>query len=98
MSPDDQRRWIDPRHFEVVEVHVMPERQRRGIGRLLIGALLDGLDVPFALLSTDEGNERARAFYAAMGWREIVSGVDLSSPRGPYVVLARELTSVPSAR
>jgi ribosomal protein S18 acetylase RimI-like enzyme len=91
MTADQQERWLDPRHFEVVELHVHPDRQRRGVGRRLLDALLDGLELPFALLSTDEANARGRAFYRALGWHEIASGVDLSSPRGPYVIFARDL-------
>jgi ribosomal protein S18 acetylase RimI-like enzyme len=76
-----------------VELHVRPDHQSRGIGRRLLGALLHGLDVPHALLSTAESNVRGRAFYAANGWREILAGVDLGSWRGSYVVLAKELPS-----
>ena len=91
MTAAQQAEWLNRPHFEVVELHVRPDRQRRGIGRRLLSALLDGVDMPFALLSTDEGNVRARAFYGQLGWVEIVQGVDLSSPRGPYVILARRL-------
>jgi len=91
MTPAQAAEWLDRPHFEVVELHVRPDRQRRGIGRRLLDALIDGVDLPFALLSTDEGNAQARAFYKGLGWIEIVHGVDLSSPRGPYVILALRL-------
>jgi ribosomal protein S18 acetylase RimI-like enzyme len=91
MSDDEQARWLNPRHFEVVELHVHPDHQRRGIGARLLRALLDDLDVPFALLSTAASNVRGRAFYRREGWTEIAPSVDLSSARGPYVVLARDL-------
>jgi hypothetical protein len=57
----------------------------------LLADLTAGLKLPHALLSTDEGNSRARSFYAALGWQEILGGVDLSSTRGTYVILARAL-------
>jgi ribosomal protein S18 acetylase RimI-like enzyme len=93
MTAAQQAEWLDRPHFEVVELHVRPDRQRRGIGRRLLETLLEGIDLPFALLSTDEGNESARAFYRQLGWVEIVRGVDLASPRGPYVILARQLAT-----
>ena len=91
MTAEEQARWLDARHFEVVELHVHPDHQGRGIGARLLSALLDGLDVPFALLSTEVNNVGARAFYRREGWTEIVPSVDMSSPRGPFVVLARDL-------
>jgi ribosomal protein S18 acetylase RimI-like enzyme len=91
MTGAQQAEWLDRAHFEVVELHVRPDRQRHGIGRRLLEALLSGIDLPFALLSTDEANAQALAFYSRLGWLELVRGVDLSSPRGPYVILARPL-------
>jgi ribosomal protein S18 acetylase RimI-like enzyme len=91
MTGAQQTRWLDRPHFEVVELHVRPDCQRRGFGRRLLDALLDSIDLPFALLSTDESNAKARAFYRQLGWTEIVDGVDLASPRGPFVILAQKL-------
>jgi ribosomal protein S18 acetylase RimI-like enzyme len=91
MSADEQARWLDAPHFEVVELHVHPDAQGRGIGARLLSELLDGLGLPFALLSTAATNTRGRAFYRREGWTEIVPSVDLSSWRGPYVILARQL-------
>jgi ribosomal protein S18 acetylase RimI-like enzyme len=91
MTSEEQARWLDPRHFEVVELHVLPSHQRQGIGRSLLSALLDGLDVSFVLLSTDEGNTRARTFYRSLGWTENVSGVDFASAAGRFVILSRSL-------
>jgi ribosomal protein S18 acetylase RimI-like enzyme len=92
MSAEQRARWIDVAHYEVVELAVRPDRQRHGIGQRLLQAILaDVHSLPFALLSTDEVNTPARALYAKLGWREILDNVDLSSPRGPFVILAREL-------
>lgn len=91
MSEAEQARWLNVPHFEVVELHVHPDRQGRGIGKRLLDEVLAGLDLPFALLSTAVSNVRGRAFYAREGWTEIVPAVDFGAPRGPYVILARAL-------
>src|SRR3954470_9696938 len=40
--------WIAPPHFEVVELHIRPSWQRRGLGTALLEALLDGQPYPQA--------------------------------------------------
>jgi ribosomal protein S18 acetylase RimI-like enzyme len=91
LSEEEQARWLDVPHFELVELHVRPDRQGEGIGGQLLRALLDGLDTGHALLSTWETNSRALAFYERHGWRTIARGIDFGSRRGPYCVLAHEL-------
>jgi GNAT superfamily N-acetyltransferase len=57
---------------EVYAIYVDPEHTRRGIGRALLGAAeaqLASLGHSTATLWVIEGNDRARRFYQAVGWR-----------------------------
>jgi GNAT superfamily N-acetyltransferase len=75
--------------FEVVTLHVAPARHREGVGKGVLTALLDGVTCPRALLTTQDGANPARGFYAHLGFREVAHltyGADV-----PYLVLARDL-------
>ena len=82
--------WIEPPHFEIVELHVKPSRQRRGVGSALLAQLLTRQPHDRALLSTQMGSRKARAFYAKNGWSELAS-VDFGPGYPPYIVLGRRL-------
>jgi ribosomal protein S18 acetylase RimI-like enzyme len=88
---DDQRReWLDPPHFEVVELHVRPSLQRRGIGSKLLAQLLSRQPHDRAVLTTQSASRKARAFYAKNGWSELAP-VDFGRGYPPYVVLGKRL-------
>ena len=88
---DDQRAlWLDPPHYEVVELHVLPSRQRVGIGSRLLAQLLSRQPHDRAVLSTQRGSRKARGFYAKNGWQELAS-VDFGTGYPPYVVLGKRL-------
>jgi GNAT superfamily N-acetyltransferase len=74
--------------FEVVALHVVPERHGQGVGTRLLGALLDDVNAPRVLLTTQDGANPARTFYRARGFREVAA-----VPYGemPFLVLACEL-------
>jgi ribosomal protein S18 acetylase RimI-like enzyme len=82
--------WIDPPHFEIVELHVKPSQQRRGIGSALLAQLLTRQRHDRALLSTQTGSRKARGFYAKNGWSELAS-VDFGTGYPPYIVLGKRL-------
>jgi len=55
------------------EIGVAPAYQRRGLGKKLLGALLDrggALGCTEAWLGTEASNEAARALYRSAGWSE----------------------------
>jgi aminoglycoside 6'-N-acetyltransferase I len=58
---------------EVVRLYVQPAQQRRGLGRRLLCAALDEAarrGDACAWLTAWDGNRRALAFYARLGWRD----------------------------
>ncbi len=91
-SLDDAQRaeWLDEPHFEVVELHVRPARQRSGVGSRLLAHLLSLQPFDRAVLSTQTGSRKARAFYAKNGWTELAD-VDFGTGYPPYIVLGKRL-------
>lgn len=90
LGAEQRSEWLDPPHFEVVELHVRPSRQRSGIGSLLLAQLLTRQPHDRALLSTQRGSRKARAFYRKNGWSELAE-VDFGTGYPPYLVLGRRL-------
>jgi GNAT superfamily N-acetyltransferase len=90
LSVGQREEWLDVPHYEVVELHVRPPYQRRGIGSALLAQLLTRQPHDRALLSTQAGSRKARSFYAKNGWQELAS-VDFGVGYPPYVVLGKLL-------
>ena len=90
MTVAQREEWIDPAHFEIVELHVKPAYQRSGIGSALLAQLLTRQPHDRALLSTQTGSRKARSFYAKNGWSELAS-VDFGLGYPPYIVLGKLL-------
>lgn len=84
------RRWLPKGHFEFTELHVREEFRRRGIGGALHDAILDGLDAPTAVLSTQTDNTPAIRLYEGRGWEVIVPYLDFGSGR-PFLIMGRDL-------
>jgi len=82
--------WLDPPHFEVVELHVRPSYQRRRIGSTLLAQLLSRQPHRRAVLTTQSAAKSARRFYAKNGWTELAE-VDFGRGYPPYVALGRLL-------
>jgi len=90
LDASQRAEWLDPPHFEVVELHVRPAYQRAGLGSRLLAQLLTRQPHDRALLSTQRSSRQARGFYAKNGWRELAE-VDFGSGYPPYLVLGRLL-------
>jgi ribosomal protein S18 acetylase RimI-like enzyme len=91
MSDEQRARWLVPRHFEYVELHVRPERQSRGLGGRLHDELLARQpESPTAVLSTQVDNERALRLYDGRGWQVVVPELDFGSGR-MFSILGRDL-------
>lgn len=90
LSADQRAEWLEPPHYEVVELHVRPRRQRRGIGSHLLAQLLSRQPHDRVLLSTQTGSRKARGFYRKNGWTELAD-VDFGPGYPPYLVLGKRL-------
>jgi ribosomal protein S18 acetylase RimI-like enzyme len=84
-------RWLPNGHFEFVELHVRTDLRRSGIGTRLHDALLDGLESPTAVLSTERTNEPAIDPYLGRGWRVILEEIQFGAGYPPYLVMGRDL-------
>jgi ribosomal protein S18 acetylase RimI-like enzyme len=92
LTPEQRVEWLDPPHFEIVELHVKPSLQRRGIGSALLAQLLSRQPHDRAILSTQTGSRKARSFYAKNAWTELAD-VDFGPGYPPYIVLGKHLVS-----
>jgi GNAT superfamily N-acetyltransferase len=79
-------RWLDD-SFEVAELHVRPEYQRRGIGRRLLFRLTGGLAERTAVLSTMDANSPARRLYRSLGFTDLLTGYRFAGAPVPYAVM-----------
>ncbi|WP_203718247.1 GNAT family N-acetyltransferase, partial [Asanoa siamensis] len=67
-------------HFEVVSIGVLDDHRRRGVGRALFRALLDGLTHDrLLLMTTADEIDPARRLYAAEGWRVLGPGIGVAT-------------------
>jgi ribosomal protein S18 acetylase RimI-like enzyme len=90
LSDSQRTMWLDPPHFEIVELHVRPRRQRHGLGSQLLAQLLSRQPHDRAVLSTQRGSHQARSFYAKNGWEELAE-IDFGRGFPPYLVLGKLL-------
>jgi GNAT superfamily N-acetyltransferase len=90
-------RWLDD-SFEIAEVHVRPEHQRRGIGRCMLLEITGGRAERTAVLSTMDANTPARRLYRSLGFTDLVTSYRFAGAPIPYAVMgaALPLLSVPS--
>ena len=91
MSREQRARWLAPGHFEFVELHVGPPFRRRGLGGRLHDAVLEGLDSPTAILSTQCDNVAAIALYAGRGWQLVLEPIVFGREYPPYRIMGKEL-------
>src|SRR5262249_27243899 len=90
LTQEQRAEWLQPPHFEIVELHVRPAHQRSGIGSRLLAQLLTRQPHDPALLSTQLSSKTARGFYAKNAWSELAE-VDFGIGYPPYLVLGKML-------
>lgn len=79
--------------FVLVELHVLPAHQGRGLGRRLLTELLAGRGERRALLSTDDGETPARSLYRRVGFTDLLTGFRFTTTTRPYAVMGAPLRS-----
>ena len=77
--------------FEVCELHVRPPAQGEGLGRTLLDRLLAAQPARTAVLTTPDAETRARAFYRAGGWQDLVRGLVFPGDPREFAVLGLRL-------
>lgn len=77
--------------FEVCELHVLPSHQGRGLGRALLDDLLTGTGARTGVLTTPDRETRARGFYRAAGWVDLVTGLRFPGDPRVFAVLGKQL-------
>ena len=77
--------------FEVCELHVRPAHQGTGLGRALLALLLRDVPAPRALLTTPDEETRARAFYRAGGWVDLVRRLRFPGDPRDFAVLGLQV-------
>ncbi|WP_241386167.1 GNAT family N-acetyltransferase [Rhodococcus sp. CH91] len=85
-------------YFELTELHVRPDMQGRGIGELLLHALLRDRTEAAVLLSTPEvagEDNRAWRLYRRFGFQDIVRRFVFTGDARPFAVLGRRLPLEP---
>ena len=89
-GPGAATEWLDD-SFEVAEVHVHPQFQRRGIGRRLLFRLTGGRTERTAVLSTMDTDSPARRLYRSLGFTDLLTGYRFSGAPVPYAVMGAAL-------
>ncbi|MFC1421460.1 GNAT family N-acetyltransferase [Streptacidiphilus cavernicola] len=82
--------WLD-RSFSVTELHVHPEYQGRGLGRLLITTLCGATGLPRTILSAIDRDTPARVLYRSLGYRDLANQVMFPNTTVPYAVMGAVL-------
>ena len=95
LAPEQVGSWLDGA-FEVCELHVRPAFQGSGLGRELLDALLAGAPAPVALLTTPDRETRARGFYRAAGWTDLVRRLRFPGDPREFAVLGLRLPDGPA--
>jgi ribosomal protein S18 acetylase RimI-like enzyme len=90
LTAEQAERWLSA-SFEVCELHVRPALHGSGLGRTLLADLLEGVPARTAVLTTPDSETRARAFYRAGGWVDLVRQLRFPGDPRAFAVLGLEL-------
>ncbi|MEZ0390267.1 MAG: GNAT family N-acetyltransferase [Verrucomicrobium sp.] len=84
--------WM-PEHF-IHHLYVEPDRQRLGIGKMLLAAVLQSAPATWSLKCAIK-NVPALSFYEGQGWKIVGRGEDIGSDY--YLMLSPALPDVPAS-
>jgi GNAT superfamily N-acetyltransferase len=79
-------RWLGD-SFEFAEVHMRPEHQGRGTGRAMMHALAAGRPERTAVLSTPDGQTRARRLYQSLGFVDLLPAFSFPGAGPSYTIM-----------
>ena len=83
-----RRRWLG-NAYELVEIAVHPDFQSRGIGAVLVEALLEGRPEKTCVLST-RTDSRAHELYGRLGF-EVITEMTFTPGGAPFYVMGKVL-------
>ncbi len=95
MTSEQRKEWMEPEHFEFVELAVHPHYQRQGIGGKLHDLLLEGRPEPGALLTVRADNGPALALYRKRGWVVVLDDFRFAPGGDRYLVMGKRLRMNP---
>ena len=78
--------------FNFTELAVDEMFQRRGVGRVLLEAMINNCGFDYSTLSTPCDNTPALALYTRTGWNTLVPRMFFSEVSEPFCVMGRRLT------
>ena len=77
--------------FEFAEVHVHPDYQGRGTGRAMMHTLAAGRPERTAVLSTPDGQTRARRLYRSLGFADLLPAFTFPGTGPSYAIMGAAL-------
>jgi ribosomal protein S18 acetylase RimI-like enzyme len=83
-------RWLRD-GFELAELHVLPDRQGRGLGRALLTDVLSRAEGTRAVLSTPDVESPARALYRSYGFSDLRCGFRFPGSPEVYAIMGVDL-------
>jgi ribosomal protein S18 acetylase RimI-like enzyme len=90
LPPGQRARWLDGA-YELVELHVHPDYQGRGLGGRLHDLLLRDLPHRTAMLSTRRADTPAMALYRKRGWVVVIDEMLFPGNPIPFRILGLDL-------
>jgi GNAT superfamily N-acetyltransferase len=87
---DTAGHWLGD-SFEFAEVHVRPVYQGRGTGRAMMHRLAAGRPERTAVLSTPDGQTRARRLYYSLGFADLLPAFVFPGAGPPYAIMGAVL-------
>lgn len=85
-GPEHAREWVGDT-FEVAELHVHPDEQRKGVGRALITTLCAERAERTVVLSTLDAQTPARHLYRSLGMTDLLTGFTFPGGGPRYAVI-----------
>lgn len=87
---DEVDGWLGD-YFEVAELQVVPEHQKRGIGRALLTGLCAERDERTVMLSTHDIDSPARLLYRSHGFVELMTGFYFPAGGETFIIMGAPL-------